>query len=163
MLILSFDPSINHIGWCVMDTDQKPELLSCGTFNVKGENELEKCQYISKRLASLVGEVFCERAEYVLIEKPFLPFGNKNGNSLRMLCLSVGAIASCFQSVKIEYVKGHKTKDKAVAIAASYGAEQGSNHCFDAISQAHYWIGMLRSRLYESTPTYRPSPAGRSL
>jgi len=142
MLVLAIDPSSNNIGYAAFMIRQDGVHLShSSTFKTKGENELQKCQYIAHRLSDFITEDSeTMHFRHVVIERPFIP-PQVNNNMVRPLMVSIGAVCAAFSDSRLHYCSGHKTKKKAAFVLEKYNIEtRTSEHQRDALSLGDYWI-----------------------
>jgi len=151
MHILSIDPSTTPIGWAMFAIFEKSDphikVPGYGTLRPKGADWVERCQNIPALIKEMIIDSLLIKPAYVLIEQPYL--GPKsNPKSILQLGIGTGVILAQFSDAKVRFVKGHKTKAKAIPICMELNIGKASNDCRDSISQGAYWIQKNNLLLY---------------
>jgi len=117
-------------------------VLDCGTFRPKGEDFFGRCRDISFNFKSRIQQPGSTPFEYVLIERVGI-YRKANPTDILKLGMAVGIIIGVVTTSegKTVFVRGHKTKAEARQYSGLYIEGKISEHCADAISMAHYWVG----------------------
>lgn len=166
MNVFSIDPSVNHLGWAVMDIDQDihpvgvaNKVVASGTIEApeefKQENLVERLEWMICAIDDVVTN-FCIDA--VVIERPeswgaYKSMASSRSGSLQMLTLLVGAltqwaltqaIAENVKLIKVSQWKGqlpkHITKKR---MEQKYSKKFKTDHEADAVGIGDYYLGTL--------------------
>ena len=149
MKILSIDPSIANIGWCLF-FDNKP--LESGTIHLSPEiTQFERAVLISEKIRQLFLDkgINLYTSSQIVIETPDnWTRQGKNVGDLLKLMLAIGSIIGTANSlsVKVNTIsvsqwKNTKSKiDKSIFEKIYPHLKRTSEHARDAVGLGEYWI-----------------------
>jgi len=152
MKILAIDPSINHIGWAIMEPSG---IIRSGTVNAPPMTKASEVVRISWMIETLDEAVLQIPYDVIVIERPetwgsFKSQASRGSGDLQLLTLVVGALmywASTIISVedvhliKVTAWKGQLPKRVVQErMEKKYNCKFGSDHESDAVGIGDYYL-----------------------
>lgn len=165
MRVFAIDPSVNHLGWAVMDIDQDihpvgvaHKVVASGTIDApeefKQENLVERLEWMAEAIEDVATDF---DFDVIVIERPepwgaYKSMASDRSGAMQMLTLLIGALAywaigwvsaESVKLVKVSTWKGqlpkHITKRR---MEQKYGQGFKTDHEADAVGIGDYYLGV---------------------
>ncbi len=152
MRVLAIDPSVNHIGWAIMEPGH---IIRGGTINAPPMRKAEEVERISWIIDLLDTTVLSTPFDNIVIERPetwgsYKSQASRGSGDLQLLTLVVGALmywayttvgAVDVHLIKVTEWKGQLPKSVTrERMEKKYGCRLGTDHESDAVGIADYYL-----------------------